>query len=151
MNLATETLSGFWSLITGMRITIKEFFKPTITTHYPRQTLPITKKFRGHIQLTQNPAGGASLCIACKSCERACPSHCIIVEGVKREDGPGKTVSQFNLNFTTCSLCGECIEACPVKPVKAIQFTQRYNLASTVNSYANMDLLQRYKDQAAKK
>jgi hypothetical protein len=38
-----------------------------------------------------------------------------------------------------------------VKPVKAIQFTKRYNLASMTNDYKDMDLLQRIKDQAAKK
>ena len=146
-----EVLLGLKSLFTGLSITIREFFKPTITTHYPRQTETIPARFRGHIQLTQNPDGGTSLCIACKSCERACPSACIIVEGVKKTDGPGKTVSEFRLDFGTCSVCGLCIEACPVKPVKAIEFTKRYNLASTTNDYADMDLVQRYKDLQAKK
>ncbi len=146
-----EVILGLKSLFIGMGITLREFFKPTITTHYPRQTLPIPARYRGHIQLTPNPDNGASLCIACKSCERACPSDCILVEGVKKTDGPGKTVSEFKLNFTTCSLCGACIEACPVKPLKAIEFSQRYNLASMANDYRDMDLVQRYKDQQANK
>ena len=68
-----EVILGLKSLFIGMGITLREFFKPTITTHYPRQTLPIPARYRGHIQLTPNPDNGASLCIACKSCERACP------------------------------------------------------------------------------
>jgi NADH-quinone oxidoreductase subunit I len=151
MNLVLETVLGLKSLAIGLGLTLREFFKPTVTVRYPRQQLPMTKRYRGHIELTPNPEGAESLCIACLACQKACPSDCILVEGVKKEGGGGKIVTNYILNFTQCSLCGACIEACPVKPIKAIQFTQRYNLASTVNSYDAMDLVQRYKDQAAKK
>jgi len=141
-----EIYTGAKSLAIGMKLTLREFFSPTKTTHYPHETLPIPAKYRGHIELTPNPDGGETLCIACKSCEKACPSECIIVEGTKREKG-GKIANVFRLDFTTCSLCGLCIEACPVKPTKAIQFTKRYNLASVENTYKDMDLLARCKER----
>lgn len=146
-----ELYTGVKSLVTGMSLTLREFFKPTITVHYPHQTLRMPERFRGHIELTPNPDGGDTLCIACKSCEKACPSDCITVEGTKRETGSGKIANVFQLDFTTCSLCGLCIEACPVKPVKAIQFTKRYNLASQTNDYNNMDLLARCKERTPPK
>jgi NADH-quinone oxidoreductase subunit I len=71
------------------------------------------KRYRGHIVLVRDPETGKSLCVACKSCEKACPSDCIVVEGLKREGEKKKSVTEFKLNFTKCSLCGSCVEACP--------------------------------------
>jgi formate hydrogenlyase subunit 6/NADH:ubiquinone oxidoreductase subunit I len=34
-NALKEIFSGFNSLVTGMRITIGQFFKPTVTVRYP--------------------------------------------------------------------------------------------------------------------
>jgi NADH-quinone oxidoreductase subunit I len=75
----------------------------------------------------------------------------LVVAGLIAAFTNAHVTGRYALNFTTCSLCGLCIEACPVKPVKAIEFTKRYNLASTTNDYADMDLVQRYKDLQAKK
>ena len=144
MNLVTETASGFWSLITGMRITIKEFFSPVITIQYPHQTLQITKKFRGHIELKWNDENGRANCTACGICAKACPSSCIELDGIKPEGEKKKTVTEYQLNFTLCSLCSLCVEACPFD---AIQHSGRYNLASVPNQWADMNLVQRYKDQ----
>jgi len=123
-----EIFTGFGSLLTGMRITLEQFFKPQVTVHYPYQTLPIPPRYRGHIILVKDPTTGKPLCVACKSCEKACPSDCIVVEGIKREGEKKKSVSDFKINFTTCSLCGSCVEVCPIE---ALQFSKEYNLAST--------------------
>lgn len=147
MNLVTETISGFWSLITGMRLTIKEFFSPTITTHYPHQTLPIPKRFRGHIELKWNTETGRANCTACGICAKACPSRCIELEGIKPAGEKGKAVTSYHLNYTLCSLCSLCVEACPFD---AIQHSGRYNLASVPNPWKDMDLFERYKEQASR-
>ncbi|MCX7707022.1 MAG: 4Fe-4S binding protein, partial [Anaerolineae bacterium] len=83
---------------------------------------------------------GRALCIACKSCEKACPSDCIVVEGIKREGEKRKSVTEFKLDFTRCSLCGSCVEVCPVD---AITFSKQYNLASTTKTaFYQIDLYQ---------
>ncbi len=134
-----DLFGGFRSLLIGMRIMIREFFKPEVTVHYPHQTLTLPKRYRGHIILVRDPETGKSLCVACKSCEKACPSDCIVVEGIKREGEKKKSVTEFKLNFTTCSLCGSCVEACPTE---AIQFSREYNLASTSKeSFYQIDLV----------
>lgn len=120
--------TGFRSLLTGMRITLEQFFKREVTVRYPYQTLKLPDRYRGHIVLVRDPDTGKSLCVACKSCEKACPSDCIVVEGIKREGEKKKSVSEFKLNFTTCSLCGSCVEVCPIE---ALKFSKEYNLAST--------------------
>jgi NADH-quinone oxidoreductase subunit I len=136
-----EVYGGFMSLLTGMRITLGQLFKPVITVQYPRQTLKMPARFRGHIQLTLDPETGKSLCTACKLCERACPSDCIAVDGAKLEGQKTKSVTSYILNFTTCSLCGSCVEACPFD---AIQFSKDYNVvAFSRDSFNHMDLVQR--------
>jgi NADH-quinone oxidoreductase subunit I len=129
---------GFLSLLTGMRVTLTQFFKPTVTVQYPRQTLKMTARYRGHIELIVDPESGRFRCIACKLCERACPSDCILVEGAKLEGEKKKSVTQYELDFTKCSLCGACIEACPSD---AIRFSKQYNLASTNKEGYHYDLM----------
>jgi NADH-quinone oxidoreductase subunit I len=133
-----ELWTGFRSLLTGMRITMQQFFKPQVTVHYPHQSLKMSKRYRGHVVLVRDPETGKSLCVACKSCEKACPSDCIVVEGIKREGERKKSVTDFKLNFTTCSLCGSCVEVCPVE---ALKFSKDYNLASTSKDAYQIDLV----------
>lgn len=135
-----EVIRGFGSLLTGMRITITQFFKPPVTVHYPHEALKMPARFRGHIELVRDPATGKAICYACKLCERACPSDCITVEGVKLEGEKKKSVTEYRLDFTKCSLCGSCVEACKSS---AIRFARDYNLASTNKDEFILDLFKR--------
>ncbi len=133
---------GFWSLLVGMRVTFTQALKPLSTVPYPHRTLPIPPRFRGHIVLTSDPVTGRPLCTACKLCERACPSDCILVEGARLEGEKKKSVTDYRLDFTRCSLCGACVEACPSN---AIRFSKNYNLASTSKEDYVFDLVARLK------
>ena len=105
------------------------------------------KRYRGHVVLVRDPETNKSLCIACKSCQKACPSDCIVVDGLKREGEKRKSVTEFQLDFTKCSLCGSCVEVCPVD---ALEFSKAYNLASTKKeSFYQIDLVRKLdSDQA---
>ncbi|MCU0782697.1 MAG: NADH-quinone oxidoreductase subunit I [Verrucomicrobia bacterium] len=141
MKAIKELFTGFWSLLVGMKITLQQFFKPQVTVQYPHQSLKMPKRFRGHIMLVKDVITGKSVCIACKSCEKACPSDCIVVDGLKREGDKKKSVSDFMLDFTKCSLCGSCVEVCPVD---ALAFSRDYNLASTSKEqFYQIDLYKR--------
>jgi NADH-quinone oxidoreductase subunit I len=131
---------GLWSLFMGLRVTIGQFFKPNVTVQYPHESLKMPARFRGHIELVRDPETGKAICYACKLCERACPSDCITVEGVKLEGDKKKSVSAFKLDFTKCSLCGSCVEACKSN---AIRYTRDYNLASRRKEDFIMDLFKR--------
>ncbi len=144
MDTLKEIVSGFNSLVTGMRITLGQFFKPIVTVQYPRETLEIPERFRGHIELVRDPATGKALCFACKVCEKSCPSDCITVDGAKLEGEKRKSVSEFQLDFTKCSLCGSCVEACKSG---AIRFSREYNLASTRKEDFIMNLFQRLENE----
>jgi len=144
MNPLSEIYGGVKSLFIGMRITIGQFFKPTVTVQYPHQTLKMPARFRGHIELVRDPASGKPKCFVCKLCEKACPSDCITVEGMKPEGARRKTVTYYRLDFTKCSLCGSCVEACRDG---AIRFSRDYNLASTSKEDFIMDLFKRLEAQ----
>ena len=127
-----------------MRITLGQFFKRSVTVQYPHESLKMPTRFRGHIELVRNPETGKAICFACKLCERACPSDCIIVEGAKLDGAKKKSVTQYMLDFTKCSLCGSCVEACRDG---AIRFSREYNLASTSKDEFIMDLFQRLENE----
>ncbi len=146
MNALKEIYLGLKSLLIGMRITLGQFFKPSVTVQYPRQTLKIPVRYRGHIELVGDPATGKPLCFVCKLCERACPSDCITVDGTKFEGDRRKSVTDYTLDFTKCSLCGSCVEVCREG---AIQFSRDYNLAGLTKEEFVMNLVQRYQRQNA--
>ncbi len=142
-----EIVGGLNSLVTGMRITIGQFFKPTVTVQYPHESLKMPARFRGHIELVRDPETGKAVCFACKLCERACPSDCIIVDGAKLDGAKKKSVTKYVLDFTKCSLCGSCVEACRDG---AIRFSREFNLAGTNKDDFVMDLFKRLQDEAAR-
>ena len=151
MGYFSEIYHGAKSLVVGMRISLDQFlknFRGDYNTPYPHKTLPIPERYRGHIIFTNDEAG-KSLCIACKSCEKACPSDCIFVDGLKKEGEKKKSATQFDLDFTKCSLCGACVEICPTD---ALTFSKRYNLASTSKVvYAKIDLIKDLENRMQKK
>jgi NADH-quinone oxidoreductase subunit I len=140
----TNILSGTKSLLVGLSITQKEFFKKPVTLQYPWESLEMTPLYRGHIQLIKDGETGSHRCISCGMCEKGCPSGCITVKSEKQEGVKGKVLVAYELDFTKCSLCGQCVENC--KP-GAIEFSKEYNLASTRKEDFHYDLLKRLKEQ----
>jgi NADH-quinone oxidoreductase subunit I len=135
-----RSVADLWSLVVGLQITGRYFTQSQVTVHYPRKEIApeVNESFRGPIELVPNPrAEGKSKCTACLICVPACPSNCITVvkapapvitaeqekafqeaeargEEVERPTAPREPVV-WNYDFSLCSLCGICIEACPVK------------------------------------
>ena len=138
-----ELISGTKSLFIGLGITGKYFFEPVVTMQYPMEHVEMTPRFRGHIELIGNEEGKSN-CIVCSMCQRACPSGCISLAGVKPEGEKKKVLTSYILDFTTCSLCGSCVESCNFN---ALRFSNEYNLASTRKEDFIMDLLKRLEDQ----
>jgi NADH-quinone oxidoreductase subunit I len=111
-----------------------------VTVQYPYQTLPMTPRFRGHIELVKDEETGETRCIVCGMCQKACPSNCITVNGEKREGVKGKVLTEYILDFTKCSLCGLCVESCTPS---AITFSKDYNLAGVKKEAYIFDLKKR--------
>ena len=139
----SELWTGAWSLAIGMGITFVEFFKPKITLHYPHESLKMSARYRGHIQLIGDEEG-KPLCVVCGMCEKACPSNCISISGEKPEGSKKKVLTSYQLDFTKCSLCGSCVDSCNFG---AVEFSKEYNLASTRKEDYHFDLLKRLEER----
>jgi formate hydrogenlyase subunit 6/NADH:ubiquinone oxidoreductase subunit I len=132
-----------YSLIAGLRVTLKAFFQPVVTSQYPRQLLKISPRFRGHTKLVadkDNPAKNA--CFVCGFCVRNCPSGSIKkVEGEKRDGEKKKTATTYLLDYTTCSQCGICVETCPSD---ALAFSADFNLVGYKREDFYFDLVKEF-------
>lgn len=133
-----EISVGLRSLAAGMGVTFRCMFRPPVTVTYPHKTLAMTPRFRGPLELVRDE-NGQPRCVVCLMCQKTCPSQCIAIEGEKPEGGKGKVLTRFSYDFTTCSLCGLCVESCRYD---AIRYSRAYNLASTCKETFRMDLLQ---------
>lgn len=151
----SEALRGLWSLVVGLKITGKEFVKPQVTVHYPRAVVDNLATFRGHIELVGTDKEPATpKCITCMMCSTVCPSGCIALSKFptpKVEEGapkpkPIKTPKDFTLNYNTCSLCGLCVQNCPVD---SLRFSTDVYLAGTTREEFEYDLMARLRAQAA--
>lgn len=139
-----ELFTGSKSLLVGLGITFKYMLKPVITLQYPRQSVKMTPRFRGHIDLVRDEESGADKCIVCGMCQKNCPSNCITVAGEKVEGAKKKSLTLYSLDFTRCSLCGICVESCPTG---AIDFSKDYNLAGRRREAYVFDLKKRLEEQ----
>lgn len=170
---AVDTVKGIWSLVIGLAITGKYITEPKRTTYYPRETVdkPAADSFRGPIELVGLPKDPATpKCISCMLCVQACPSNCISVkkspapvmtpqqrkefdEAAARGENPKKPAAprnpaEYHYDFTYCSLCACCVEACPVN---SIRFSRELYLSGTRREDFNIDLLARLKRTAQAK
>ena len=139
-----DIIGGAKSLVTGLCITGREFFRPVVTEQYPYEVPVLPARFRGHIELIGNEETGEPNCVVCGMCQRACPSGCIELSGVKSETGKGKVLTTYQLDFTKCSLCGSCVESCNFN---ALQFSRVYNHVSFNKADFQLDLIARLKEQ----
>ena len=83
-------ITGPWSLICGLSVTLKYFFNPKriVTEQYPenRKTLKMHDRYRGRLEMIED-ADGNNHCTACGMCERACPNASINVLATKNIAG----------------------------------------------------------------
>jgi formate hydrogenlyase subunit 6/NADH:ubiquinone oxidoreductase subunit I len=93
--------SGIFSLLSGMAITIQEFFKKDVTLQYP------TERWR--------------------MCVRICPNNSLEIVQGKGADGKARILDKYIYKLSTCTLCELCVEACNFD---AIRMSQDYELSA---------------------
>jgi len=138
MTYFKDILSGFYSLLAGMAVTIRYFVKPIVTVQYPRQKIEMTPRYRGYPQLIVDPETHTHRCIACEMCSRICPSQLIHLEGTKFPGEKQKRATKYIHEHQYCSLCGLCTEVCPTG---ALEYSKEYRLAGYRREDAVIDHL----------
>lgn len=135
-----DIVEGGWSLVEGMRITLRRIYRPVVTVQYPRKHIDMSPAYRGHIEFRRFPETGSHKCIACGACQRACPSNVIRVQGIKPHVNSLKKASHYYIDFSRCSLCGLCVETCPTK---TLQYSREYEWEGESRWDSVVDLMAR--------
>lgn len=119
---------NFWermyipSILKGMGITIRYFFKPKVTFKYPEEQRPYSKNFRGQHSLKRDEEG-RERCTACGLCALSCPAEAITMVAAERKKGEEhlyreeKYAAVYEINMLRCIFCGLCEEACPKEAI----------------------------------
>lgn len=121
---------GILSLLTGMKVTLREFFTKKTTEQYPenRATLKMYDRFRGTLELVRDEEG-KHCCVACGICEMNCLNGTIHVHAdvVTDEEGKKKKVlREYEYDLGSCLFCQLCVVSCPHK---ALRFGQEFEHA----------------------
>lgn len=125
MGYFAEVFRAAWSIIVGLGVTIREFFRPAVTVQYPDRRLEPARGFRGIPVLVADEETGKAKCTACGSCLRACPNGCIEMETVKDERGK-RAMAHFRIDMSRCLLCNLCVESCNFD---SLVMSEHYELA----------------------
>src|SRR5881409_955674 len=89
------------ALLTGLKTTLTETFRPVVTTMYPEEKTPRSERYRGRHYLRR----------------------------YENRLSPGERYAKtYEINMLRCIFCGYCEEACPVQ---AIVLGPEYELSDT--------------------
>jgi len=163
-----DIFHSLYTVVVGMKITIKHLFTRSATVQYPTVKMKIPERARNRLFVNIDD------CIGCDQCAIACPVDCITIETIKSTPDMdlGMTskntkkrlyLPRFDIDIAKCCYCGLCVWPCPTE---CIVMTDVYEFAefdrqNLIYGFANMtveeitaaqDRLQKYnEEQAAKK
>ena len=93
-------------MLTGMKVTLREFFTKKTTEQYPenRATLKMFDRFRGELVMPHDE-NNHHKCIACGTCKDECPVSAISEGDI------------YVIDADSCIDCGACAAACPSEAI----------------------------------
>jgi len=108
-------------ILAGLKITLDNIRKPSVTMQYPDERPVIPNGYRGVPTLVMDP-NGREKCVSCQLCEFVCPPKAIrITPGEIPETSANahveKAPKEFEINMLRCIYCGLCQEVCPEEAI----------------------------------
>ena len=96
---------GISTLATGMKTSIKVYFRKKVTEQYPenRKELKMFDRFRGTLNMPHNE-NNEHRCVACGLCQMACPNDTIKVIS-ERQRTARRRKSWQDMNMTWVLVC----------------------------------------------
>ena len=118
-----DIFHSLFTVLVGMRITIKHLFTRSATVQYPTVKMKIPERARNRLYVNIDD------CIGCDQCSAACPVDCITIETIKSTPDVdlGMTSKNtkkrlylplFNIDIAKCCYCGLCVYPCPTECIK---------------------------------
>jgi len=102
-------------IVKGLRMTIRQMFRPTFTSQFPEERFKPESSFRGRPVLVAE--NGVERCVACGLCARVCPALAIEVQAAETELEKERYPIKFEINMVRCIFCGFCEEVCPEEAI----------------------------------
>ena len=118
-------VNGIISLLTGLKVSMKNFIRPKVTECYPenRMSLTMPANFKGELTMLHNE-NNEHKCTACGICQMNCPNGTIqvISNTIETEDGKKKKIlTTYLYDLGQCSFCNMCVLTCPSDAIKFVQ------------------------------
>ena len=113
--------NGIGTLLTGMKTTMKVYFRKKITEQYPEK--------RKELKNMPHNENNEHHCVACGLCQNACPNDTISIttETIETAEGKKKKIlAKYEYDLGACMFCQLCVNACPHD---AITFDQNFEHA----------------------
>jgi NADH-quinone oxidoreductase chain I len=129
-------------MLLGLSVTLRHYFSRKVTIQYPEQVKEPGTRFRGLLRLYRDEQG-EPLCIACKACQRICPTGCFDIEGLKAEGAKILRPVKFDWTLDRCTFCGLCVEVCPTS---AIRFSKEFRMTAVEKPGLRFDLPAMYEE-----
>ncbi len=109
------------AIASGLKVTIRHFFKRKVTMEYPEEKWSLPSGYRGAPYLVKDQEGRTK-CVSCQLCEFVCPPRAISIlppgpELQKEAGNVEKRPREFEINMLRCIFCGLCQEVCPEEAI----------------------------------
>ncbi len=146
LNAVKQSWLTFKSIFTGMGVTIRHFFGPSVTLRYPEERMELPKGARARLFVNIDD------CIGCNLCARACPVNCIDIETVAatKDVDLGKTstgnpkrfwLTRFDIDMAKCMYCDLCVHPCPTNCIYMVPEYEysEYDRSNLVYHFSNLE------------
>ena len=109
---------AIYRLTQGMRITLRNMFRPKVTEKYPenRGKNPLPERFRGMLVMPHD-GENRHKCTACGVCVVNCPNGSLqIISSKVTDETAGKekrVLDRYLYDIGSCTFCAVCSASCP--------------------------------------